>query len=79
MTSNTAPYVRVKNVGHYIDSQRERSNAYCIIKPSGEYFYLCNGNEIPGNEWEANNPLPELQKNEIHKGFRLDSRTNWID
>lgn len=79
MTSNTRPYLIVKNIDVYIQANIDRSNSYAIIKPSGEYVYLCNGIEMPGNEFEANNPMPQLQKNAENKGYRLDGRTNWID
>lgn len=79
MTSNTTPYVRVKNIDVYQQALKDRANTYCIIKGDGSYVYLLNGEEIPGHEWEANNPVPTLQANRNDKGFLLDSRTNWFD
>ncbi len=79
MTSNTAPYIKVRNIDKYIQAIKDRYNSYFIIKGDGSYVYLCNGIEVPGNEFEANNPIPELQKNVTHKGFSLDGRTNWIE
>lgn len=72
-------YVLVKNIDVYIQSNIDRANVHYIIKPDGSCVYLCDGVEIPGNEFEANNPIPTLQKNGDTKGFRLDSRSNWFD
>lgn len=79
MTSNTAPYVRVKNISAYIQSLRDRYNTYWIVKGNGEHYYLEGGKEIPGAEFESNNPAPVLQPNRNYNGFQLDGRTNWID
>lgn len=72
-------YVIVKNIDVYIQSNIDRANVHAIIYPNGDYVYLCNGIEMPGAEFEANNPLPQLQENRNEKGMRLDSRSNWFD
>lgn len=79
MTSNTKPYIIVKNIAFYIKSNIDRANVHSVIKPDGSYVYLLEGKETPGAEFEANNPLPELQKVQSNFGYHLDGRTNWID
>lgn len=79
MTSNTKPYIQVKNIAFYIQANIDRSNSYAIIKGDGSYVYLLDGVEVPGNEFEANNPIPKLQANRRDSNFLLDGRTNWID
>jgi allantoicase len=79
MTSNTAPYVKVRNVNHYIEAQKERDNNYAIIKGDGSYVYRINGFEVDGRTFESNNPAITLEPNKVSKGFRLDSRSNWFD
>lgn len=79
MTTNTAPYIKVKNISTYIAANRERDNHYAIYYPSGYFVYIHNGIAVDGIEFEANHPPPVLQENKLDKGFRLDSRSNWFD